>query len=89
GVEQLIPGKYQPRKNFNKIYINKLADSVRQDGILEPLIVRPSQKINKFEIVAGECRCRAAQLAGLLSVSCRIIVSALTLSDDKYDEDNF
>lgn len=72
GIEQLIPGRYQPRKHFDSSYINKLADSIKQDGILEPIVVRSTFNKNIFEIVAGECRWRAAQLAGLLKVPCRI-----------------
>lgn len=72
GIEQLKSGIYQPRKYFDKSYINKLADSIKLDGIIEPLIVRPTANKNIYEIVAGECRWRAAQIAGLSTVSCRI-----------------
>jgi ParB family chromosome partitioning protein len=71
-IEQLRQGKYQPRKLFNKSYLINLAESIKQDGVLEPLIVRSAGNNNLYEIIAGECRWRAAQIAGLSSVPCRI-----------------
>ncbi len=72
GIAQLRPGKYQPRKNFDSSNISRLAASIKQDGVLEPLIVRPIDNKNVYEIVAGECRWRAAKIAGLRMVPCRI-----------------
>ena len=54
----------QPRKNFNKEELKELANSIKSNGILQPIIVRPS-KNNRFEIIAGERRWRAAQIAGI------------------------
>jgi len=72
-VHQLQPGKYQPRREINLIDLEPLADSIRTQGVIQPVVVRPigdcSQGINcKFEIIAGERRWRAAQLAGLTAI---------------------
>lgn len=65
-VKDLQPGQGQPRREFNDQSLGELAESIRQRGILQPLLVRPAQ--GGFEIVAGERRWRAAQLAGLQEV---------------------
>lgn len=62
-VAQIVPCPFQPRKDFTEESIKELADSIRQQGILQPLIVR--HRDGKFELIAGERRWRAAQLAGL------------------------
>ena len=65
-VSVLIPNKYQPRKIFDQENLNELANSIRERGILQPIIVRKSNdEQSKFEIVAGERRWLAAQKAGL------------------------
>ena len=65
----LVPGKYQPRKSFNNKEIEELAESIKQNGILQPILVRPMNTQGKtFEIVAGERRWRAAQIAKLHEV---------------------
>ena len=65
----LQPGVNQPRRNFNAEQLNGLADSIRERGIIEPLIIRPMPGLtNAYEIVAGERRWRAAQLAMLHEV---------------------
>lgn len=66
-VEYLQPGKYQPRKDMNPEALQELADSIRTQGILQPLLVRHLAK-NHYEIIAGERRWRAAQLARLEKV---------------------
>ncbi len=68
-VEDLLPSPYQPRKTFGKKKLEELADSIRQEGVLQPILVRPIAG-GKYEIVAGERRWRAAQLAGLEEVPC-------------------
>lgn len=71
-IDQLIRGKYQPRKHFDPIQLQELADSIKTtDGLLQPIVVRPIAN-NKYEIIAGERRWRAAQLAGLNEVSCLV-----------------
>ncbi len=60
-IEQLRPNPLQPRKDFEPEALNALADSIRQKGVIQPLIVRPSG--DSYEVVAGERRWRAAQMA--------------------------
>ena len=65
----LVPGKFQPRKDFNMQEIEELSESIRQNGILQPILVRPLNSRGKsYEIIAGERRWRAAQLAKLHEV---------------------
>ena len=66
-IEFLIPGKYQPRKNFDETVLHELADSIKAQGIIQPLIVRRIDE-NKYEIIAGERRWRAAKIAGLTHI---------------------
>ena len=69
GVSDLVPNKYQPRKIFDEENLNELANSIRERGILQPIIVRKSGDHQlKFEIIAGERRWLAAQKAGLHDV---------------------
>lgn len=68
-VGKLHPGKYQPRTQFSDEAINELAESIRKNGIMQPIIVRASGKQEgKYEIVAGERRWRASQIAKLTEV---------------------
>jgi len=62
-VDQLSPGQYQPRKRFDEESLRELADSIIEQGLMQPIIVRKSD--NNFEIIAGERRWRAAKLAKL------------------------
>ena len=66
-VEKLVANKNQPRRAFEAQTLQSLANSIKQKGILQPIIVRPSQE-DQFEIIAGERRWRAAQMAGLHEV---------------------
>lgn len=66
-IDLLKPGRYQPRRNMNKEALAELAESIRAQGIIQPLIVRPLTSGN-YEIIAGERRWRAAQLANLHEV---------------------
>ena len=68
-VEFLSPGKYQPRKDMSQEALEDLASSIRAQGVIQPIVVRPLAK-NKFEIIAGERRWRASQLAQLSEVPC-------------------
>ena len=63
-IDKLISGKFQPRKSFNSESIKELSDSIIEQGLMQPIIVRKADK-NLFEIIAGERRWRAAQLAKL------------------------
>lgn len=66
-IDKLVPGVYQPRKNFEKESLNELANSIKENGIIQPITVR-KRKEGGFEILAGERRWRAAQSAGLHEV---------------------
>ncbi len=68
-VERLLPGRYQPRHSVDEEKISELAQSVRENGIIQPLLVRRhSEDKDSFEIIAGERRWRAAQMAKLHEV---------------------
>ena len=67
-VERILPNPQQPRQDFPAESLAELADSIRQKGVVQPLIVRKSGQDGNYEIVAGERRWRAAQLAGLHQV---------------------
>lgn len=63
-LDQISPGPYQPRSLFDEDRLQSLADSIRQQGVLQPVIVRASGN-HEYQLIAGERRWRAAQLAGL------------------------
>ena len=65
-ISSLIRNKFQPRKNFDKTNMDELTNSIRERGIIQPIIVR--KKSDKYEIIAGERRWQAAQNAGLHEV---------------------
>ena len=65
-LDDIIPNRFQPREVFDEDALNKLADSIRQHGVIEPILVRPVS--NKYEIVAGERRYKASILAGLTKI---------------------
>lgn len=66
-VEFLCPGKYQPRRDMGEEGLEELADSIRAQGVIQPVVIRPLGK-DRYEIIAGERRWRAAQKAGLADV---------------------
>jgi ParB family transcriptional regulator, chromosome partitioning protein len=66
-VAQLQPGKYQPRSFMDESALQTLADSIKNQGIMQPILVREIGE-DKFEIIAGERRWRASQIAGLVEV---------------------
>jgi len=66
-LEEIRPNPYQPRKTFDEEALNELADSIRQSGVFQPIIVREST-IKGYEIIAGERRFRASKLAGKATV---------------------
>jgi len=70
-VEYLSRGKFQPRRDFNEAALQELSESIRAQGVIEPIIVR-AISTNQYEIIAGERRWRASQLAGLDKVPCII-----------------
>ena len=68
-ISSIIRNKFQPRKNFDKGKMEELTNSIKERGIIQPIIVRKSSnQSNKFEIIAGERRWQAAQSAGLHEV---------------------
>ncbi len=67
-IGQIIANRANPRREFDPDQLEELANSVREKGVMQPLLVRPTQEPNQFEIIAGERRWRAAQKAGLHDV---------------------
>jgi ParB family chromosome partitioning protein len=68
-ISELIPNKYQPRKNFDEANLEDLTNSIKERGMIQPIIVRKANNENsKFEIIAGERRWLAAQRAGIHNV---------------------
>ncbi len=65
-IKQIHPRKNQPRKNFDAELLQELSDSIKERGVLQPILLRPFEK--GYEIVAGERRWRAAKMAGLKKI---------------------
>lgn len=65
-IEQIVPNPNQPRTHFNETELNELSESIREHGVLQPLLVR--KKGSKYEIIAGERRYQASKLADLTKV---------------------
>ncbi len=73
-ISSIIPNQNQPRKIFDKEALNELANSIKERGIIQPLVVRKSNiHVDKFELIAGERRWQAAQLSGLHDVPVIVI----------------
>ncbi len=73
-ISEIVRGKLQPRKNFDKENLEDLTNSIRERGVVQPIIVRKSKEINnKYEIIAGERRWLASQNAGLNEIPAVII----------------
>ena len=73
-ISEIVRGKYQPRKIFNKDSLEELSNSIRERGVVQPIIVRKSKELNnKYEIVAGERRWLASQNAGLNEIPAVVI----------------
>jgi ParB family transcriptional regulator, chromosome partitioning protein len=90
-VSQLKPGKYQPRRHLDETALDELADSIRAQGLMQPILVRKYG--SGFEIIAGERRWRAAQRAGLQEVPVLVkdvpeeAVAAMVLIENMQRED--
>ena len=68
-IKDIIRNKFQPRKNFAKENLEELTNSIKEQGVIQPIVVRPDKKQDgKFEIIAGERRWLASQNAGLHEV---------------------
>jgi ParB family transcriptional regulator, chromosome partitioning protein len=67
-IDRITPNPNQPRRDFEPTALQELADSIRQKGIIQPLVVRPVAGTDRFQIVAGERRWRAAQMANVHDV---------------------
>lgn len=72
GIENIRPNPYQPRKQFNKISLEELSESIKQYGVIQPINVRKLSS-NMYELVAGERRLRAATMAGLKEIPAIVI----------------
>ncbi len=68
-ISQLIPNPSQPRKNFKNEELKELSSSIKNQGLIQPIIVKPTTD-NQFQIIAGERRWRACQLNGMHEVDC-------------------
>ncbi len=75
-IEDIIPNRFQPRLNFDDSSLQELAASIKEHGIIQPLVLRKTG--DKYEIIAGERRYKASQIAGLASVP-----AIITQMDDK------
>lgn len=71
-IEFLQRGRYQPRRDMDPQALEDLANSIKAQGVMQPIVVRPLAGPNQYEIIAGERRWRASQLAGLDKVPCVI-----------------
>lgn len=74
-INQIVPNPFQPRHEFDAEALKSLSESIREKGVLQPLLVRPSND-GKYELIAGERRWRAAKMAGLKTVP--VIIKTLT-----------
>jgi ParB family chromosome partitioning protein len=63
-VASIVAGRYQPRRNFDEALLQELSESIKAQGVIEPIIVRPAGA-GRYELIAGERRWRASQLAGI------------------------
>ena len=76
-ISDLVSNRFQPRKNFDENNLQDLTNSIKERGIIQPIIVRKSsENISKYEIIAGERRWLAAQKAGLHEVPVVVITDA-------------
>jgi ParB family chromosome partitioning protein len=71
-ISKIYPNKKQPRKNFEEKEIKELSESIKNQGLIQPIVVRETSD-SMYEIIAGERRWRACQLAGLHSVNCVVM----------------
>jgi ParB family chromosome partitioning protein len=77
-IAMIEPSPKQPRRHFDELLLNELADSIRTKGVLQPILVRPTGP-GRYEIVAGERRWRASQIAGLHEIP--VVIKAFSEAD--------
>lgn len=78
-LDMVRPGAFQPRQNMDEAALHELAESIRTQGIVQPVVVRATEEGGDYELIAGERRWRAAQLAGLETIPAMV----RDLSDDQ------
>ena len=78
-IDKITPNRHQPRLHFNEDDLQELADSIRTNGVIQPLIVTPAEDRGYYSLIAGERRLRASKIAGLAEVP--VVVMDIT-SDD-------
>ncbi|MFB6358132.1 MAG: ParB/RepB/Spo0J family partition protein, partial [Thiohalorhabdaceae bacterium] len=78
-LDMIQPGAFQPRQHMDEAALQELAESVRTQGIVQPIVVRTTEEGGDYELIAGERRWRAAQLAGLETIPAMV----RDLSDDQ------
>src|SRR5947208_11392962 len=66
-IDRILPNSHQPRKNFDEDALNELSNSIREHGVVQPIVVRPLDD-GFFQLIAGERRWRASQRAGLVRI---------------------
>ena len=71
-ISKIFPNKKQPRKNFENKELKELSESIKNQGLIQPIVVRETLS-NMYEIIAGERRWRACQMAGLHSINCVVM----------------
>jgi len=77
-IDNISAGRFQPRSNFDEGKLTELTDSIKNHGVISPILVR-EMGLNKYEVIAGERRLRASKKAGLTTIPCLI--------DQKKDQD--
>lgn len=80
-IDSIVPNRYQPRNAIDPEQLQKLADSIKTSGLIQPIAVRPAPSVGgqpRFELIAGERRWRAARIAGLQSIP-----ALVTKADDR------
>jgi ParB family chromosome partitioning protein len=70
-IEQIKAGRFQPRSNFDKQKLNELTNSIKNQGVLSPILVR-ELGLNEYEVIAGERRLRASKMADLKTIPCLV-----------------
>ncbi|WP_309398017.1 ParB/RepB/Spo0J family partition protein [Cerasicoccus maritimus] len=72
-VAAIVPNPYQPRREMDPAHVEELANSIRSEGLLQPIVVRTTKEKDQFELIAGERRWRAHQKLGLKTIAARVM----------------